>query len=346
MKKMSILLKRFLLVSIASIMAILIEITVGVAETTVPKSIAIGTTSIGSVAYVISVGIADLISKYAGINAVAEVGGGADAIARLLRDGKVQLAMLNSFAAAHAFRGDGQFAKEGKVPVRALLWGSPSLRQPVARAASGIKTIADFAGKRILAGRTVAVDTILVYNALLKVYGVDPASVKALPYSKPKEVMDALRAGTADGVIWPLGIGSPHVIELQETVKLVFPSVSKDKWDALLRELDPAFYIEKVPANTYKNQPDDVYVPSLQMGLSTLKSFPEELAYRIVKTLLKDHYSELILLHPEAKHYNVQRTLNQFCIPFHPGAIRYYKEIGAWKAEHEKRQKELLSLEK
>ena len=59
-------------------------------ETAVPKSVAIGTTSIGSVTYVISVGIADLISKHAGINAIAEVGGGADAIARLLRDGKVQ----------------------------------------------------------------------------------------------------------------------------------------------------------------------------------------------------------------------------------------------------------------
>ncbi|NWG75524.1 MAG: TAXI family TRAP transporter solute-binding subunit [Rubrivivax sp.] len=347
MTKISLLFKRFSLFITVSIVAILILTNGGwAAETTVPKSVAIGTTSIGSATYVISVGMADLISKHAGINAVAEVGGGADAIARLLRDGKVQLAMLSSFAAEHAYKGDEQFAKEGKIPVRALIWGSPSLRQPIVRTASGIKTIADFAGKRILAGRTVAADTIIVYNVLLKVYGVDPASVKALPYSKPKEIMDALKSGTADGVIWPVGIGNPNVFELQETVKLGFPSISKDKWEATLKGLGSAFYIETVPANTYKNQPEDVYVPSLRMGFSTLQSFPEEAAYRIIKTLLGPHYEELKLVHTTAKEYNVQGTVNQFCIPFHPGAIRYYKEIGVWKEEHEKKQRAILALEK
>lgn len=346
MGKISILFRIFSLIGIVGILFLLLLVSVGLAVVvTLPKSVAIGTTSIGSSTYVISVGMADLISKYAGINAVAEVGGGADANVRLLRDGKVQLAMINSFTAEHAYKGDEQFSKEGKIPVRALLWGSPSLRQPIVRAASGIKTIADFKGKRIFAGRTVAADTILVYNVLLKVYGIDPTTVKALMFSRPKEIMDGFKSGMADGAIWPVSIGNPNVIELQESVRLGFPSISKDKWEAVLKGLGPAFYIETVPANTYKDQPEDVYAPSIQMGLSTLQSFSEEAAYLIVKTLL-DHYEELKLLHITAKDYNIKKTLNQFCIPFHPGAIRYFKEIGAWKEEHENRQKGVLSLEK
>lgn len=81
------------------------------------------------------------------------------------------------------------------------------------------------------------------------------------------------------------------------------------------------------------------------MGLSTLKDFPEEGVYRILKALM-GHFDEFKLIHPTAKDWTPQNTLNQFCIPFHPGAIRYFKEIGAWKAEHDKRQEAMLALEK
>jgi hypothetical protein len=310
-----------------------------------PKNVAIGAPSIGSAPYVVSVGIADFISKYAGMNAVAEVAGGADAIARLLRDDRVQLAMLNSFSAAHVYKGDLQFANERRAPVRAILWGNSSLRQPVVREASGIKAISDFAGKRILAGRKVAVDTEIVFDALMKIYGVNPGSVKEIPYSKPKEIMDALKTGTADGAIWAASAPNPLILELQETVKLRFPTVSKDKWDALLKELGPAFFMETLPVNTYKNQPEDIYVPSIQMGFSTLRDFPEEAAYQVLKAVL-GHFDEFKLIHPTARDWTPQNTLNQFCVPFHPGAIRYYKEIGLWKSEHEKRQQAVLALEK
>jgi TRAP transporter TAXI family solute receptor len=314
----------------------------GAAE--IPKSVAIGTTSIGSTTYVVSVGIADFISKYTGISAVAEVGGGADAILRLLRDGKVQLAMVNSFAVTHAYRGDLQFTGERRTPIRALIWGSPSLRAPIVREASGIRMISDFAGKRILARRKVGADTEITFNALIKAYGVDPGSVKVLTYSKPKEIMDALKTRTADGAIWPVGLKNPNVMELQETVKLVFPSISKDKWNAVLKELGPSFYIETIPANTYKNQPTDVYAPSIQMGFGTLKDFPEEAVYQIVKAVLS-RYDDFKLIHEGAKDYTPANTLKQFCVPFHPGAIRYYKEIGAWTSEHDRKQKEVLAIE-
>jgi hypothetical protein len=134
-------------------------------------------------------------------------------------------------------------------------------------------------------------------------------------------------------------------MELQETVELRFPSVPKDRWDALLKELGPSWFMETVPAKTYKKQPEDVYVPSILMGLSTLKDFPEEAAYQITKAILS-HYNELKLLHPTASDWTAERTLKVFCVPFHPGAVRCYKEIGAWKDEHEKKQKALLGLEK
>lgn len=309
-----------------------------------PKNVAIGTTSVGSAPYVVSVGIADLITKKTGISATAESSGGSDAIANLLRTGNVQLAILNTFAAEHAFKGNLEFAKVGKIPVRAIMWGNDSLREPVVRKDSGIKTIADFKGKRILGIRTVAKDTEVVFWGLLKAYGLSTKEVKVLTYSKPKEIMDDLKAGTADGAIWPASAPNPLILELQEAVDLSFPSIPKDKWDAVLDALGPAFFMSTLKPNTYKNQPEEVYVPSIQEGLCTTKDFSDEAVYLIAKALFSN-YDELKAVHPSARDWNVKKTLQQFCVPFHKGAIRYFKEIGAWTPQMEKKQQALLALE-
>ena len=79
------------------------------------------------------------------------------------------------------------------------------------------------------------------------------------------------------------------------------------------------------------------------MGMITLKGFPEDAAYQMLKAVLT-HYEDLKRMHPEAAAYNPKTTLQQFCIPFNPGAVRYFKEIGAWTAETEKKQQKVLAL--
>jgi TRAP transporter TAXI family solute receptor len=315
------------------------------AEASQPKSLAIGTTSVGSAPYVVSVGIAELITKKAGIPTTAESAGGADANARLLGKKRVQMAMLTSFAAEHAYKGDLQFKKDGKIPVRALIWGQASPRQPVATKASGIKTIADFAGKRVLGKRRVGADTFITFQALLKAYGMTTKDVKVLTYSKPKEIMDAFKGRMAAAAIWPASPPNPLILQLQETVELSFPSIPKEKWDMVLAECGAAFFMTTIKANTYKNQPEDIYVPALQMGLGAHRDLPDETAYEVTKALV-ENYDELKTFHPIAKHYNTKNTLKQWTLPFHPGAIKYFKEIGLWTSEMDKKQAEVLALEK
>jgi len=286
--------------------------------------------------------IAAFISKYTIIDGTYEVSGGADANARLLRDGKVQLAMLNSFTAEHGYKGDVQFAKEGKIPVRVLMWGNTSFRRPVGRVAAGIRTIPDFAGKRILCRRTTGADTEIAFNAVMKAYGVDISTIKILSYAKPKEVADGFKSGTADGAYWPLSPPNAFLLELQETMELSHPSIPKDKWDAVLKELGVAWYMDFVPANTYKKQPKDVWATAIGMGLCTLKGFSDEAAYQIVKAVL-GRYDDFKLINRSATFWTPEKSLSLFAVPFHPGAVRYFKEIGAWTSEHEQKQKAVLA---
>ncbi|MDP2646005.1 MAG: TAXI family TRAP transporter solute-binding subunit [Desulfobacterales bacterium] len=317
----------------------------GLMGTTVQaESLAIGTTSVGSAPYVVSVGIAEMITRDAGISVTVESSGGADAIARLLGAGKVQLGMLNSFAAEHAFKGDFQFKKTGKIPVRALIWGNASLRQPVATKASGIKTIADFKDKRILGRRKVGRDTILVFEALIKAYGLKDTDMKVMTYSRPNEIMDAFKGRVAHAAIWPASAPNPLILQLQETVELSYPSIPKDKWDEVLGSLGPAFFMASIKPNTYKNQPEEIFVPGIQMGLSTVKTLPEDAGYKITKALM-GNYDKLKAYHPTARDWTLEATLQQWSAPFHPGAVKYFKEIGAWTSDMDKKQSKVLSLE-
>jgi TRAP-type uncharacterized transport system substrate-binding protein len=77
------------------------------------------------------------------------------------------------------------------------------------------------------------------------------------------------------------------------------------------------------------------------MTLSTMDSLPEQVAYLITKTVMS-HYDDFKLVHEDAKYWTAKESLRHFSVPFHPGAVRYYKEIGAWTPYYEKIQKGLL----
>lgn len=310
-------------------------------EPELPSAVALGTSSIGSAFYVIGVGMADIINKYTDMSATAEVVGGSDANMRAIKEGIVDLALANSFSASNAFRGTQQFAEEGKIPVLLLAVGQPSLRQTVARVASGIETISDLEGKKLVAKRAALAEIEMVADAQLKAFGVSKENVTYIGTAKTGEALDALSSGTVDAAIIPGGVPAATLTQLTETVAIRFLSIPDDKMEVILKELGPAFSAGLIPAGTYKGQDKDVYVPSLSATLVASGDLSEEAAYQITKTLFS-HYEELKLVHAAARHWTVENSLQNPPLAFHPGAIRYYKEIGAWLPEHEEKQQNLL----
>ncbi len=311
------------------------------AASTLPKAVALGTSSIGSTFYVIAVGMADIISKHTGMGATAEAVGGSDANMRAIKAGKVHLAMTNTFSSANAFGGVKQFAAEGKIPIRLLAIGQPSLRQTVARVASGIKTIPDLRGKKLVAKRKALAELELVADAMLKAYGTSKKDVTYIATAKTGEAIDALITGTVDAAVIPGGVPAATLMKLFERIDARFVDIPADRMDVILEELGPAFHIEVIRAGTYKGQDKDVLAPALSASIVVAESLPDEAVYEIAKAL-NEHYGDLKLVHKAAKHWTVENSLKNFHIPFHPGAVKYFKEIGAWTSKHEKTQQDLM----
>jgi len=306
-----------------------------------PQALALGTSSVGGAYYAISVGMGEIISKKTGIGVTAEAVGGSDANVRALKDKKVDFAMLNAGSVADGLAGKGTFEKDGKIPLRVLAQGQESLRQIVVRNASGIKSVADMKGKKVIARRQSLQELEQVANALFKVYGVPKDSVNILETAETNEAIEALKLGTADAAVIPAGVPASFLTELAQSTDVTFLEIPNDKLEAALKELGPAFHKASIPAGTYKGQDKEVFFPALSTELAAMADMSDETAYLITKTLM-DNPEDLKAVHSTGKDWNIANSLKVPPAPFHPGAIKYYKEKGAWTPELDKIQETLL----
>lgn len=302
-----------------------------------------GTASVGSSNYVITVGMANIITKRAGINVTAEAVGGADANVRGLKDKRIDLGMLNSYATASAFLGIEQFAKIGKVPLRVLVQGQERYNYIVVRKASGIKTPADLRGKKFIGKRRALGDIGVVTNAMLKVYNTPKDAVKILETAETNEAIEALKTGAVDGAQLPGGARASNLMDLAQDVDVVFLSIPSDKFELMLKEMGPAFQEGVVSAGTYKGQDYPLHLPLLLLSVAVRADFQEDTAYKITKTLMENQ-KDLEAVHNVGKEWTLKNTLRKPAAPFHTGAIKYFKEKKVWTPALEQVQQQLLKL--
>ena len=301
-----------------------------------------GTASVGSSNYVITVGMANILTKK-GTNVTAEAVGGADANVRALKEKRIDMAMLNSDSVTNAFLGTEQFAKTGKVDLRILVQGQERYNYILVRKASGIKTPADMKGKKFIGRRRALGDIEKVTTAMLNAYGVPKDAVRILETAETNEAIEALKTGAVDGACIPGGQRASNLMDLANDVDMLFVSFPDDKLSLMLKEIGIPFLKGVVPAGVYKGQTEPIQTTLLLLGVSVRHDFPEETAYRVTKTLMESQ-KELAAVHNVGKEWTMENTLKKPPAPFHPGAIKYFKEKGVWTPALDQAQQELLKM--
>jgi uncharacterized protein len=93
---------------------------------------------------------------------------------------------------------------------------------------------------------------------------------------------------------------------------------------------DPAYISAVIPADTYKGQTTDVPTAAVPNFLVTREGVSDDIVYGMTKALWT-HLPDLVAAHSAAKGINLQHALTGMPIPLHPGAAKYYKEIGILK---------------
>lgn len=243
----------------------------------------------------------------------------------LLQSGRGELALALGDSVADAWAGveEAGFNQPLK-KLRAIAGTYPNYIQIVASKDSGIKTLADLKGKSISVGAPKS-GTELNARAIFKAAGLsyeDMSRVEFLPYA---ESVELIKNRQLDATLQSSGLGMAAIRDLAATMPINFISVPEDVVAKIGSE---AYQSSPIPANTYDGQDVDVQTVAITNILVSHEDVPEEIAYQMTK-LMFENLDRLVSAHSAAKSIKLESAGKNLPIPLHPGAERYYKEVGA-----------------
>jgi TRAP transporter TAXI family solute receptor len=245
----------------------------------------------------------------------------------LLQAGRGEVAFTLGDALSDAWKGDEEAGF--KTPLKKLRGLSATYNnyiQIVASADSGVRTIADLKGKRVSVGAARS-GTELNARAILKAAGLsykDLSKVEYLPFGESVELM---KNRQLDATLQSAGLGVASIRDLASAVKIVVIAVPAD---VVTKVGDPAYQPAVIPANTYEGQTTDVPTAAIPNFLVTHSDVSTDLAYQMTKALY-DNLDTLYAAHNAAKAIKRENAVKGMPVPLHPGAEKYYREVGVIK---------------
>ena len=298
----------------------------------------------GGAAYSVTIAIGELLNKYVTVPyklkvVVQPITAMVESPKRLAR-GEVHIAWSSASTVYPAALGAGPFKDLGKVPMRVLFWGDPYAYH-IYTTNSKIQSVSDLKGKRVAGELMGSPPTNLVRQAVLGAHGLSDNDVKVIPFRNISECSQLVKEGMADVGMTNTAYPAISIDEITASKPVYFISLSKESIEKVLSKLGAVWTEVTIPANAYKGQSSAV---STIGGYSVFVSRPEldeTLAYSIVKAVY-DHQQEFWSYHAGAKSWTLENTVAMWALPYHPGAIRYYKEKGIWKGDMDDKQSRLL----
>jgi len=291
--------------------------------------LSIATGGTGGVYYPYGGAIARVISEHlAGVEATAEVTAASVDNLKLIRDHKSDIGFTLADTLDDAVKGRGAFTQGGPVPVRALAVLYSNYTHLVAHGASGVSRVADLKGKTVSIGAAGS-GTELVATRMLRAAGLDPARDMTRANLGVSQSVDALKDGKIDAFFWSGGVPTAAVLDLASTPGASWRLVPNDDvLESLQSTYGASLYSRlSVPSAAYAGLLADVAVVGVSNLLVVHQDMSEQLAYDITR-LLFEHQAELIAVHPEAARLSLATAPTGSPAPFHPGALRYYRDRG------------------
>jgi uncharacterized protein len=314
-------------VTAGAALAALPHASVSPALAQVKTRLSIATGGTGGVYYPVGGAIAGLISKYApGVEATAEATAASVDNLKLLHTGNVALAMSGADIAAEASQGQLKGLRD-KVGVRTVASLYANFMHVVTLESSGIRSVMELRGKRVSMGAPGS-GTEIKGLRILETYGLTPKELRSHDRLSVVESVAAIKDGKIDAFFWNSALPTGAILDLASTPGLTMRLIAHpESVPKLVQKYGGFYYVGVIPRDTYKGVDADVPVAAETHALVAHERMEEPLAYQITKILL-EHTAELAAVHSSTKDLTVKTAVLGSAVPFHPGAVRYYKERG------------------
>ncbi|WP_234991983.1 TAXI family TRAP transporter solute-binding subunit [Roseisalinus antarcticus] len=290
------------------------------------QQLSVATGGTGGVYYPMGGGLAEIINNHVeGYAATAEVTGASVENMGLIATGDADIAIGLADTVQQGYSGTGRFEGQQLPMLRAMGVAYANMVQIVALEDSGITSLQDLVGKRVSigapgSGTEVNAEQILGANGIT----YDDIEEQRLNFN---ETADALANGDIDAGFWSVGAPTSSILNLATTSSIVMIELSEEEL-AAADAANPVFAVTSLAGGTYEGVPEDIAVIGVPNVLVVSSEMSDDLVYAITSAMF-ENIAELQAVHPAANQTTVELALSASPIPLHPGAIRYFEEIGA-----------------
>jgi len=303
-----------------------------------PRTVAIASNLPGTGAHSMASGLAAVASKVTPIATKVQPYNGPNAWMPLLESGEVEFGFINILDAQMAATGTGNYKKA--YPTLRIAAGGvfPFTGSIMVRDKSDIKRPSDLKGKRMawdFGGHAI---TQTWQSAAMEVSGLKASDVVQVRFSNLNDAIRAVPEGKVDATFAAIGIGINEEANAMEPIR--FLSLPAGEASNKILAKYGASIVKQEPAAGIRGD-TDVIGYALHVASST------KVSDRVVSILLKawwDNLAELQTIHPQFKRWTKDtQAITNFTVPYHPGAVKFYKDAGVWAAKHDARTKEICS---
>ncbi|MBQ8894521.1 MAG: TAXI family TRAP transporter solute-binding subunit [Clostridia bacterium] len=237
--------------------------------------------------------------------------------------GNYQLATVQSDVLAYAWDGTRTFEKDGAVDTFRVVAGLYAEAVQLVTMDPAIKTVADLKGKTVSIG---APNSGVYFNAIdvLGAAGLSESDITP-QYQSFADSADALKDGKIDAAFIVAGAPTPAIEELCTTNDAYLVPIDGDIADKLINAEGSFYTAYKIPANTYKNQAEDVTTITVKATLIVDANASEEDVYNLTAAIFDNIDS---IQHAKAAELSIENATQGMAAPFHKGAAKYFAEKG------------------
>ncbi len=292
------------------------------------RFLSMGTAPPGGAFFPVGGAIAETLNDHGqegGWEITAEATKGSQENIRRLARGELDLALANAAISYFAVRGEAGWDRA--YPIRAVMTLAPNVALFITPKSSGIRTVGDLRGRRVVVGPAGAGFEFFI-RPILEAHGVSYADFTPLNATQAGAV-DMLADGSAAAAFLGGAVPTASITQAASAQAIHFVPYDEATAEALIRRYE-FFERATIPAGTYRGLERDL--PTLDVGSMHLIASADEdeaLVYAVTRTIWENR-ERVVEKHAAGRAINPANVVRNTGLEFHPGAIRYYREIGIW----------------